>query len=127
MCNFCEVCDLLFESHGEGRDGPLTTLNELFDKHLKKWQPDLHPSPKLTKENVTVSYVELEKRMLIQLPHQTTTSKPRQEPYPPRPVVVVHYRGRNCLIDGRRRINVWKRTGETGVYPVYLLTVGTSL
>jgi hypothetical protein len=37
--------------------------------------------------------------------------------------VIVRYCGRDCLIDGGKRTYAWRKAGDTGDHPVYIMTV----
>jgi hypothetical protein len=114
--DFHRVCDMLHAGHGGSPDRPtpLHTLNELFQKHLKGHQPQWHAgAPWLTASNVTVS-IEVRAKPDSRLPHPL---------YMHLPVVIVRYRGTDCLIDGGSRVYAWEKAGDTNTHPACVLAV----
>lgn len=94
--------------HDKPGDGCIETLNRLLHKH-----PLARPSLlaiRIARETHRLSAEEWEPERLWQLirPSQITQDPPRSAQ---EAVIVARFEGRDYLIDGRRRINFWKREG----------------
>lgn len=118
---FQSVCELLHKGHGNGSKVSEGTLNRLFIKHLSGGNSynAVNP-PWLSHENVTVTIESWNKKDLWKLAPRTESREPRFTHFP---VVIVRYKGRNCLIDGGSRIYAWHTAGDTGEHNAYVLTV----
>ena len=127
---FYRVCEMLDGGHGDpsgrgsrrpDRQTPIGTLNSLFKKHLDGHQQDLATDPPwLTPDNVLVSIEIWPKPKLREL----TTRDESRLPHPAfmhLPVILVRYKGRDCLIDGGSRIHVWHESGDTSGYRLDIL------
>lgn len=118
---FEDVCRLLQAGHRQGNDTPEQTLNRLFRKHLHGHKKDIAADPPWLSDGNTIvtteSWAKLDLRELA----------PRNESRPPWcedfPVVIIRYRGRDCLIDGGSRIHAWFEAGDTGSHPACILAV----
>jgi len=118
---FDHVCQLLQAGHQQGDHTPAQTLNRLFCKHLDVHQKDIAPNaPWLSSANVVVTTESWSKPDLRKLAPRSESRAPRREDLP---VIIVRYRGRNCLIDGGSRIHAWFQRGDRGNHPAFVLTV----
>jgi hypothetical protein len=117
---FEKVCAMLHPFHRG--DSPSGTLNRLFVKNLggREKAPD---APTLTPDNVTV---KLEKRPEPELRKLAPREKSRAPARLDLPVVIVHYRGEDRLIDGGSRCHHWHVNGETDEHDAWVLTVKTA-
>ena len=118
---FEKVCRLFEIGHRWIGHTPEQTLNRLFTKHLDKHQPDIAADPpQLTSDSVTVTIECWFTPELKQLAPEDRIHPPGREDLP---VVIVRYRGRNCLIDGGKRIHRWHVAGDKSNHPAYVLDV----
>ena len=119
---FERVCLLVQLGHRQGNDTPEQTLNRLFRKHLTGHKKDIADDPPwLSCGNATVTMESRSKPALRELAPRSESRTPRHVDFP---VVIVLYRGCECLIDGGSRIYAWSEAGEMGNHPAYILTVG---
>lgn len=119
---FERVCLLLQAGHRQRNDTPEQTLNRLFRKHLAGHKKDIADDPPwLSYGNTIVTMENRSKPGLRQLAPRSESGTPRYTDFP---VVIVLYRGHECLIDGGSRIYAWHKAGDTGNHPAYILTVG---
>lgn len=100
------------------------TLNRLFLKHIrarrnKYGEEFVNSAPWLKKNNVDVTLEHFSTEHLVAL------IELRDEPpfHEDTPVVIVRYRGKDCLIDGGKRISKWSREGNTDDHPAYVVKV----
>jgi hypothetical protein len=116
-----EVCALLQRGHRRHPNHtPSHTLNRLFKKDLGEPPALETDTPMLTPENVTVTLEKRPKSELCKLVLTPGPSKPKRTDVP---VVIVHYRGKDRLIDGHNRCRLWKANGETGDHDALIITV----
>ena len=116
---FDEVCDLLQAGHRKKpHHTPLDTINRLFDKHLKE-KPDLaENAPRLTSANTVVIRETKPKVDFAKLAHPI--GEKRDADFP---LVIVRYRGVDCLLDGNHRCRAWKADSDTTPHTAYVLIV----
>jgi hypothetical protein len=118
---FDRVCQVLQAGHRQGNDTPEQTLNRLFRKHLNAHQEAIADDPPwLSSRNVAVLIEDRSTADLKALAPQPRNRPPRHTAYP---VVIVRYRGRECLIDGGKRIHSWDASGNSEDHPAYVLAV----
>ena len=116
-----DVCHLLQAGHRQGNNTPEQTLNRLFRKHLAAHQKDIAADPPwLSSSNTVVTTESRSKPALRELARRSDSRPARHEDFP---VVIVRYRGRECLIDGGSRIHAWFEGGDTGDHPACIMTV----
>jgi hypothetical protein len=119
--SFDDVCCLVQPGHQVGNDTPEQTLNRLFRKHLDGLKKHLAANPPwLSSENTIVTAESWGKPALRELAPRESSRVPRQEDLP---VVIIRYRGDDCLIDGGSRIHAWHVAGDTGSHPACVVTV----
>lgn len=117
---FKAVAELLQVGHQKDNHSPTETLNRLFLKHLERY-PDLRDvAPKLTPENTTVKLDSYSAEHLNELSPKPGPAEPR---FTDVPVVVILYRGKECLIDGNNRVRYWRKSGDTQSKDVYVVSV----
>ena len=120
---FEAVCSLVQPGHQKGNDTPEQTLNRLFCKHLKAHKKDLAADPPwLFSGNTIVTMESRAKPALRELAPRNESRLPQREDLP---VVIVRYRGQDCLIDGGSRIHAWHEAGDTSSHPACVVTVKT--
>ena len=114
------VCETLQAGHRKGSDTPEATLNRLFRKHLSGWKLDLAQDPSwLSEGTVEVLTEHWNTDDLWELvPKIDNPRKPRKID---RPLVMVRYRGQDCLIDGGSRVRHWHAQGDQCTHPVWVL------
>ena len=118
---FENVCCLVQLGHQWGNDTPEETFNRLFRKHLDGQKKDLAADPPwLSSDNTIVTMEIWAKPDLRELAPRNESRLPQQEDLP---VVIVRYRGDDCLIDGGSRIHAWHVAGDTGSHPACVVTV----
>ena len=118
---FEEMCRLLHDGHKQRGYTPEGTLNRLFKKHLNRLKPEIADNPPLlTPRNVRVTIEQLPTAVLKASAPGDRTQAPRHRDFL---VVIVRYRGRDCLIDGSKRIHAWYVAGDTGQHAAYVLVV----
>lgn len=116
---FDAVCELLQAGHRKGSNTPSETLNRLFGKHLSQRAPALVAGrPLLDATNTSISVEWWPKARISELAFPDGPAAPRRVEVP---VVVVRYRGRDCLLDGNNRARHWRYAGDPGEHPVCLL------
>jgi len=118
---FEAVCLLVQAGHQVGNRTPEHTFNRLFRKHLDRLKKHLAADPPwLSSENTIVTMERWEKPALRELAPRDESRIPRREDLP---VVIIRYRGEDCLIDGGSRIHAWHKAGDTGNHPACVVTV----
>ena len=102
-----ELCEII-DYHDKPGDDCIETLNRLLHKHPLARVPLL--SMRITRESHRLSVESWSPDRLWQLiqPSQVTHDPPRSAQ---EAVIVARFGGVDYLIDGRRRINFWKREG----------------
>ncbi len=118
---FERVCLLVQAGHKQGNDTPEQTLNRLFRKHLAGHKKDIAADPPwLSCGNTNVAMESRSKPGLRKLAPRSESRIPRHVDFP---VVIVRYRGHECLIDGGSRIYAWHKVDDTGNHRAYILSV----
>lgn len=107
--------------HRKGADTDEQTLNRLFCKALApEAKTDL---PSLTPKTVKISkkrWTAAELKALLTESHHTELEPENSEGA----VVVVRWQNKNYLLDGRRRINCWLRSGDaSSQYVLFVLAL----
>ncbi len=116
---FDAVCDLLQKGHRKRpHHTPLDTLNRLFEKHLKAKPEIAANAPRLTSMNTRVIEETRSKQEFAILGHPEGAG--RDSSYP---IVIVRFRGVDCLLDGNHRCRAWKANGDTSLHTAYVLLV----
>jgi len=131
--SFLDVCKMLHAGHGYHQTGdrerlePIDTLNELFKKHLRGRQEPIlcPPHPQLSHENSSVSMKLFPIAYLEKIGGRPDSRLPDPR-YMHLPVVIVIYRGVECLIDGGSRIHCWSSSGDPSRHYACILTVNGS-
>ena len=102
-----ELCKII-GYHAKPGDDCIETLNRLLHKHPSAQPPLL--AIRITRESHRLSVENWDPDRLwnLILPSQVTQDPPRSAQ---EAVIVVRFAGADYLIDGRRRINFWKREG----------------
>ena len=107
--------------HCRGTDSKEQTLNKLFLKHLKNSKRHLLPgAPVLSLKNVLAQ--ELSKPKLEWAKLADMDVKKRAYDYGGH-IVIVRFRGEDCLIDGHHRCRHWMKREDKGVHTAFLLEV----
>jgi hypothetical protein len=116
---FDRVCELLQKGHQKRpHHTPLDTLNRLFEKHLKG-KPDIAANaPRLTSMNTRATEETRSKQEFVDLAHPE--GEGRDSSFP---IVIVRFRGVDCLLDGNHRCRAWKASGDKSLHTAYVLTV----
>ena len=118
---FEKVCLLLQAGHKMHNHTPEQTLNRLFRKHLQAHKQELAGDPPyLSSDNTVVTMESWAKPALRKLAPRTKSRPPQRVNLP---VVIVRYRGQDCLIDGGSRIHAWHEAGDTGCHSACVVTV----
>ena len=102
-----ELCEII-SYHDKPDDDCIATLNRLLHKHPRA-KPPLR-AIRITRETHRLSAESWDPERLWQLilPSRVTRDPPRSTQ---EAIIVVRFEGSDYLIDGRRRINLWKREG----------------
>ncbi len=113
--------------HGFGDETPEQTLNRLWIRHVGAQRSIFgdafaDEAPRmLTDRNVAMTIEHWSTVGLSALfPKDSTSGDPRDESAPP---VIVRFRVRSCLIDGRRRVAKWQRERSPDIHSVHVLSV----
>jgi hypothetical protein len=107
--------------HCKGADSKEQTLNRLFLKHLTNSKPHLlDGAPVLSLRNVVAQ--ELSKPKLEWARLADMDVKKRAYDYGGH-VVIVRFRGEDCLIDGHHRCRHWVKHEDKGVHTAFVLEV----
>ena len=107
--------------HCRGTDSKEQTLNRLFLKHLKNSKRHLLPgAPVLSLKNVLAQ--ELSKPKLEWAKLADMDVKKRAYDYGGH-IVIVRFRGEDCLIDGHHRCRHWTKHEDKGAHTAFLLEV----
>ena len=129
-----ELCEII-GYHAKPGDDCIDTLNRLLHKHPSAKPPLLakllhkHPPAKppllalrITRETQRLSVESWDPGRLwkLILPSQVTHDPPRSAQ---EAVIVARFEGDDYLIDGRRRINLWKREGLPCEHRVLVIEV----
>ena len=111
-----ELCEVL-KHHNHRGHSCIDTINRLLRKnpHVPNGSP-----PQIKGEKLAVSAEDRSLSQLWTLIHATQVTQ-----IPPgqvgRAIVVLRHDGREYLMDGRRRINLWKRQGTEGPHRVLVV------
>jgi hypothetical protein len=110
------VCEQL-KFHNKGSDRCIDTLNRLWRKHPRvKGAEDKPPLevPTLTEEMLLVSLEQwsLQRLQGLQIPHQ------RDDLRSPEPIIILHWRNQDFVIDGNTRVNYWVKERNEGPHAV---------
>lgn len=119
MTEWEELCSII-SHHSKGEPSCEKVLRRLFHKALAFHRIDERPD--LKQSGLTVRREHRQRVALGSLLTEghRTEDEPQMED---RAIVVVVWRGKELLIDGRRRINRWLRTGAAGEHPVLVVTI----
>ena len=112
-----EMCEIL-KWHNHPMHCCIDTVNRLLHKHpVSKMQK---PIPQVARKSLDVSEEtwSLDQLWTLIHPVQVTPDPPNAQGGA---IVVLRLSGVNYLMDGRRRINEWKRTGVLGPHRVLIL------
>ena len=115
---FEEACALL-KNHQKGSDTPEETLNRLFKKHLKGRPEIAAGAPRLSDKNTQLKIEIRSKQEFVGLP--------LKQEGPGRdadcPILIVRYRGVDCLLDGSHRCRAWRQSGDKSDHAACVLVV----
>ena len=111
--------------------GPYCTLNRLWLKHHKgenrrKDDPGRYSekmvleAPELNDENTTITIESKTTDYLYELAGPSERREPYREDTP---VVIVHFRGNDYLIDGGKRSHKWHKENSQDEHEAYVVTV----
>ena len=116
---FDAVCELVQKGHRKRpHHTPLDTLNRLFQKHMKGRTDIPTDVPRLTSMNTRVTEETRPKQEFVEL------GRPEGEDHDSHhPIVVVRFRGLDCLLDGDHQSRAWKASGDNSMHTAYVLTV----
>ena len=116
---FDVVCDLLQKGHRKKpHHTPLDTINRLFHKHLQG-KPEIADNPPwLTSQNTLVTQETRSKLDFARLAHPVGDVRDCEHP-----IVIVRYRGVDCLLDGNHRCRAWLASTDMGEHTAYVLIV----
>jgi hypothetical protein len=116
--NFKEACALL-QNHQRRQHTPEETLNRLFKKHLIGRPEILVGAPWLTEDNTELRIETKSKQEFVDLP--------LKQDGPGRdvdcPILIVRYRGVDCLLDGSHRCRAWRQSGDESEHAACVLEV----
>lgn len=102
--------------HSKGHDF-IYTVNRLFGEKAKLHG---HIPPTLVESELAIFREEWKLADLWKLLQPTQVVDLEPHSFEP-PLVAVHWSSEVFLIDGRRRINSWHRSGNNGPHPIYVL------
>ena len=116
---FDAVCDLLQKGHRKKpHHTPLDTINRLFRKHLKG-KPEIADNPPwLTSQNTFVTQETRSKQEFAKLANPVGGARDCEHP-----IVIVRYRGMDCLLDGNHRSRAWLASTDMSEHTAYVLIV----
>ena len=116
---FDAVCDLLQKEHRKKpHHTPLDTINRLFQKHLKGEPKIADNPPWLTSQNTLVTQETRSKEELAKLANPVEGARDCE-----RPIVIVRYRGVDCLLDGYHRSRAGLASTDMSEHTAYILIV----
>lgn len=104
--------------HNRGNDGCIQTLNRLWRKHPQTQKASSLPVLQLENLSFDLESWSVE-RLVGLLPPTYVTNKTPRSLAPP--VIILRYDQIDYLIDGRTRINYWKRTADTGQHRIIII------
>lgn len=115
--SFEDVCRVL-KNHFKGKTC-IATVNRLWRKN--GWVTDKSALPELEESSlhVTRELWDIERLWANLRPEQTTDIEPLSTESE---IVAIRWGGRDYVIDGRKRINHWKRGTEVGPHPMLVVT-----
>jgi hypothetical protein len=116
---FETVCALL-KNHVKGSDTLEQTLNRLFKKHLARKPSIASNPPTLSTTNVQVTQKHGKKLSFVGLARHLETGGAHDSD---NPIIIIRYRGVDCLIDGSHRCRHWYKIEDTGDHTAYVLEV----
>jgi hypothetical protein len=116
---FDAVCDLLQKWHRKKpHHTPLDTINRLFKKHLKG-KPEIAANPPwLTSRNTLVTQETRSTQDLAKLADPVGGARDCEHP-----IVIVRYRGLDCLLDGYHRSRAGLASTDMSEHTAYVLIV----
>jgi hypothetical protein len=115
-----EIRDIMKHRHLAPGHDEVDTLNRLLSR--SPWAKDGHAPFKVTRQNSTVSAESWDLAHLWQLIDSNPTLKTDTPPATSGgAVVVVRWGSAEYLLDGRRRINQWKRESCNGPHRVLVV------
>jgi hypothetical protein len=116
---FDAVCDLLQKGHRKKpHHTPLDTINRLFQKHLKGRPAIADNPPRLTSHNTFVTQETRSKQELAKLANPLGGDRDCEHP-----IVIIRYRGVDCLLDGNHRGRAWLASTDMSEHTAYVLIV----
>jgi hypothetical protein len=116
---FDAVCDLLQKGHRKKpHHTPLDTINRLFQKHLKGMSAIAGNPPRLTSQNTLVTQETRSKQEFAKLANPVGGARDCEHP-----IVIVRYRGVDCLLDGHLRARAWLTSADMSEHTAYVLIV----
>lgn len=112
-----DMCEVV-KWHNEQRHCCVDTINRLLRKHPVARDRGHTPQVERRDLDVAAESWRLEELWSLVHPEQRTSDEPSEYRLP---VVVLRWERVDYLIDGRRRINYWHRSGIAGPHSVLLL------
>jgi hypothetical protein len=111
----------LLRPHRKGSDTLEQTLNRLFKKHLVGRKPHLAANPPyLNCENITVTGETKPKNVFAPLADPNFKKGAYDGGGP---IVIVRFRGQDCLIDGNHRGRLWLQQNNSDPHTAVVLVV----
>jgi hypothetical protein len=115
-----KVLDLL-APHRKATHTLEQTLNRLFRKYLKRRKPDFADNPlELSARNISVIEETRPKKEFGTLAEQDFSKGAYDYG---NPIVIVRFRGHDCLIDGNHRGRFWLQNGDASPHTAFVLVV----
>ena len=97
------------------------TLNRLFRKHLDSHKKHIACfAPYLTERNTHVTWEKRPKSDFVKLAQNLHIGAARDSASP---IVIIRYKGEECLIDGNHRVRFWHSTDAKGDHTACVVTV----
>jgi hypothetical protein len=113
--HWSELCELL-KNHPGGAG--IAKVNRLWRKHPSTTKPE--PMPTLKETELSILAEEWGVAALWTVVHEKQVTE--DEPWSNNgAVIVLRWEGSHYLLDGRRRINRWRRAGLAGLHRVLVL------
>lgn len=93
-------------------------INRLFQKHLKGMPAIAANPPWLTSQNTLVTQETRSKQKFAKLTNPVGGARDCEHP-----IVIVRYRGVDCLLDGHHRGRAWLASADVSEHTAYVLIV----
>lgn len=106
--------------HNRGQDDCIETLNRLWRSGPWIQDPSVLPMITTTGMHLTLQHWNLKQLTELLHPTQKTSKVPRSTAPP---IIVIRWLDKDFLIDGRTRINFWKKNNDNGPHRVIVIHV----